>query len=178
MENQKLFLVAIISAAATWAAMTAWPAIQELLYPPTSSTASVPDTLADNGTPLLAAGIVPSTDHASLPKAVVPMPMPEPVVPQSLSTSTRALLQTWGRDDMKYARFSVVLRATPDGVGKRPVSLNRAPLTVVKGTRLYMVKEQDDWVLVQSPSAETGWVHKQELTEKRPIALNRIRKTT
>ncbi|MDQ3024133.1 MAG: hypothetical protein M3R04_07105, partial [bacterium] len=117
----------MISAAATYAAMMAWPALEELMYPqpagssvPAASTPTPTPTPTSFSPPVLAAGVIPSPATA-LPVAAAPTPAPTPTTQASFASSQLAPLQTY-RADMKYARFSVALRNKPGGVALRPVS--------------------------------------------------------
>ena len=74
----------------------------------------------------------------------------------------------WRYADMKYARHTVLMTTIPGGPGVRAENLTKAGLTIHRGTRLMPVKRHGDWVLVQSPSAELGWVPEHELTSQRP----------
>lgn len=171
MESGKLFLVALVAVVSTYAAVTAWPAVKELfnpmngsavasstapatVTPPTTPAPSVPvrNVAAAQGT-LRSGGIHPQVQQASV----------QPFSSPRLSTIP------WSMADMKYAKRSVVMRTRPGGEALKAVSLTRAGLTILRGTRLMPVKHDGDWVMVQAPSAVLGWVRARELTDKRPI---------
>ncbi|MEZ5339442.1 MAG: hypothetical protein R3F46_14430 [bacterium] len=67
-----------------------------------------------------------------------------------------------------YVRETTTLLNRPDGDPLVPVNLNRCPLTVGKGTRLGMIRQEGNWLLVHSTFATTGWVHEQAVTDVRP----------
>lgn len=155
----------------TYAALSAWPAVQALMNP---------EPLEPQ--PLLLAGAAPAP--ATLPRAIPQRPLPGSAVaaqpPQSgrpqprliadLSRGGGMSVANWDSEKVRYAVESVVLHTKPGGTPLQPTSLNRAPLTVLSGTRLLPVKEHGNWVLVSSPSSMLGWVRKSELANKPPRA--------
>jgi hypothetical protein len=171
MESGKIFLVALISVISTYAAITAWPAVKELFNPMNGSAAAA-------STP--ATAVTPPTRPAAAPPAqTIPavQSMSQPVggrvrvqqaSVQPLS-SPRLSTIPWNINDLKYAKRSIVMRARPGGEPLKAVSLNKAGLTILRGTRLMPVKNQGEWVMVQSPSALLGWVRAKELTSERPV---------
>ncbi|MCB1186463.1 hypothetical protein KDL29_04780 [bacterium] len=64
-----------------------------------------------------------------------------------------------------YARETTMLLNKPEGDPLVPVNLNRCPLTIGKGTRLGMIRQEGSWLLVHSTFSTTGWVHEQSVTD-------------
>jgi hypothetical protein len=62
-----------------------------------------------------------------------------------------------------YANGDVILRKEPQGDPFIPLSASFAPLTIHSGTRLWPVRTEAEWVMVQSPGNTVGWVHKDEV---------------
>jgi hypothetical protein len=178
MESGKMLLVALISAVSTYAAVTAWPAIKELTAPEVSGSA----VAAGSSLPLPLPGATasPAAAPAGLPRATAAGGYSAPVTQMPARKAAggdsgidvRMPAVSWDYTHTKYARVTVVLQAKPGGAGVRPVSLNKAPLTVLRGTRLKPIKDQGSWVMVQAPSAQAGWVMARDLTETRPVTVD------
>lgn len=62
-----------------------------------------------------------------------------------------------------YTREPVILRVEPAGKPHIATCLTRAPLTILRGTRLWPLETRGEWVLVRSPSRLLGWVNQRDL---------------
>jgi hypothetical protein len=174
MESGKIFLIVLVTAISTYAALTAWPAIRDLLHPqPAIVTAGTPP-------PLTVAAVSPVTSSSSVRNPTASIPSPSYVSPavhlppqgMSLAGTMPSTVPAWDISRSRYARKTVTMRAKPGGEPLKPPSLNRSPLTILEGTRLLPVQEQGEWVMVQSPSAILGWIRTAELTANRPPVVD------
>lgn len=63
----------------------------------------------------------------------------------------------------RQARVSVLLLKTPSGDPFRAATKSMAPLTIIKGSRLWAIRQEGDWMLVRSPGRTLGWVSARDL---------------
>src|SRR5688572_30734153 len=139
MESGKTVLVALISAASTYAAMTAWPAIKELAQPELSGAAGAALPFQTSVLPTATTiSNAPSMNSASQ-RTVFPASASAPSRQHGVASAdqdqspSRLPAVNWDYSRLKFARITVVLRTKPGGEALKPVSLNRAPLTVLRG---------------------------------------------
>ena len=67
-----------------------------------------------------------------------------------------------------YTKKSAILRIEPDGIGHRAKSASHAPLTIARGTRLWPIQTEGEWVLLRSPGGTLGWMHSSEVDARCP----------
>jgi hypothetical protein len=187
MHGARTVLTVAISVVATYAVMSAWPALKALNAPATKSQPAVtaPATVtAPPAPPQLPAAVVGSPAPPPSGTALAATPPANPVAQRRtarrntrnnppIDFSQMSADFSYGAYDnskVKYARRTVILLGRPGGVPLIPSSLNKAPLTVLRGTRLLPMREEGKWVMVQSPSGLMGWTKTTELTATRPIA--------
>ena len=72
-----------------------------------------------------------------------------------------------------YTRRKVTLLKEPDGFPLQPVSLNKAPLEVLRGCRMEQLESEGEWVMVRTMADVIGWVKRNELTDKAPPHIER-----
>ncbi len=63
----------------------------------------------------------------------------------------------------RQARFSLILHKEPAGEPFRAATKSKAPLTIVKGSRLWAIRQEGEWILVRSPGRTIGWVNAGDL---------------
>jgi len=176
METGKIFLIVLVSVICTYAALTAWPAIRELATPkPTTNVTQPPAALP---------GVMAGNRQVSAPSNLNQSPTTgtapatgrlrgTPVVAAGLSgASSTPYVAPWDNTHLKYASHTLVMHARPGGLPIQPPNLNRAPLTVMRGTRLMTLRSQGEWVMVQDLSADLGWVMAVELVDERPMEVD------
>ena len=109
------------------------------------------------------------TQPANIP---APAPVTRPVVqsapPAVEYRFTEDLESTPPHPGWLYTQDSTILRIKPGGIGFPPPSLNNAPLTLAKGTRVWPRETEGDWVMIKSPGGRLGWVRATELDNSRP----------
>jgi len=113
-----------------------------------------------------------------LPTIAPPQPAPPPVPTSPPQTPvTQTFPEYKFTDDLEakpvhpgwlYCQESTILRIKPGGIGFPPISLNNAPLTLAKGTRVWPRETDGDWVMIKSPGGRLGWVRAIELDKRRP----------
>jgi hypothetical protein len=164
MESGRIFLAVLITAVSTYAAVTAWPAVHDLLRPK-------PAILAQ-AAPVPAATVQQNAGLPALPPQTASAHAHTAPTPLNVSNTMPSALAAYDYSKVKYARRALTMRSKPSGQGLKPPSLNRSPLTILEGTRLLPVREEGEWVMVQSPSAVLGWVLSSELTAMRPPVVD------
>ena len=146
------FLVII---AVVFAGFSLWPVLIDTL-----TGGSTQSALATSAT------VPPSTAVASLPP-----------IGATLATPSRAPSYTFQeeretppteRKSWLYAQRAVILRIEPGGIGHRPPTVSHAQLTILKGTRMWPVRTEADWIMVRSPSGLLGYVHTGEVDTSIP----------
>ncbi|MGD8863825.1 MAG: hypothetical protein PVI30_27675 [Myxococcales bacterium] len=152
----RYLLIALVTITALFAGISLWPALKAGWRGSPAQTTPAPAQPAPSAAPAPSGGSAANrvSRHAQ----------------RSLPTWTAAAKQEEpaARRNWLYAQVSVVLRTTPDGIGFRAPSLCQAPLTIVKGTRLWPVRTEGDWVMVRSPSGLLGYVHTSEIDSHLP----------
>jgi len=150
-------LIALVTVTALFAGISLWPALKAGWSGSPAQTTPATAQPAPTSAPApggggSAAGRVSRHAQRSLPTWTA-----------AANQEESAARRTW-----LYAQASVILRTTPGGVGFRAPSISQAPLTIVKGTRLWPVRTEGDWVMVRSPSGLLGYVHTSEIDSHLP----------
>ena len=183
MPNSFRYLLAVTGLVALlFAAISAWPLLSNWLRSRMTVQPAPPPIVAQPFAPLSTGagqqgsrspaihtqvrplpGSVPGTGvHAGLPvNATNVRPVSSrPYVPGNWTTGD-------GEESLGYcvARETITLFNRPDGDPLKPISLNQCPLSVSKGTRLGMIRQEGDWLLVHSKFATTGWVQEQHVSD-------------
>ncbi len=185
MPNSFRYLLAVTGLVALlFAAISAWPLFNSWLRnrstpapqpPPIVSVPMTPQSTGVTGQParspakLIQVQPLPAADPAQAASQANSLPPNATNVRQM--SSQRYVPGSWttgdGVDSLGwcYARDTVTLYNRPKGDPLVPITLNRCPLTVAKGTRLGMIRQEGSWLLVNSKFSTTGWVHEQDVSE-------------
>jgi hypothetical protein len=151
MENGfRVILLGVVLAVAVFAGFSVWPNVVGML------SDSGPRPVANTALASVAPAVTSPQLNRSAPAAAA-----APAQPASytfLQEKEKTPPRRW-----LYANGNVILRKEPDGQAFVPLTASFAPLTVHSGTRLWPVRTDADWVLVQSPGKTLGWVHKDEV---------------
>lgn len=155
----RYILIVLVAAAAVFAGLSLWPSAQGARQSGPAQAAapglaSAPPPLPPSAPPI---GATINTPHRSQPSWTFLSERDEPREER----------------DWLYAQVSVVLRIKPGGPGHPATSLTRAPLTILKGTRLWPLRKDGEWVMVRSPSGLLGYVHNSEIDTHYPVCKRR-----
>jgi hypothetical protein len=183
MPNSFRYLLAVTGLVALlFAAISAWPLLSSWMRARTAPQPVPPPIVARPYTPQSTNAGTQSSRNPAIHTQVRPLPSPGSALPSgsalpATATNVRPVSSSpsvpgnWttgdGEDNLGFcvARDTLTLYNRPEGDPLVPVSLNRSPLSVSKGTRLGMIRQEGKWLLVHSTFATTGWVHERLVSE-------------
>lgn len=183
MPNSFRYLLAVTGLVALlFAAISAWPLLSSWMRARTTPQPALPPIVAQPYAPQSTNAGSLSSRSPAIQTQVRPLPAPATTapagsVPPANATNVRPVSSSpsvpgnWttgdGEDNLGYcvARDTLTLYNRPEGDPLVPVSLNRSPLSVSKGTRLGMIRQEGNWLLVHSTFATTGWVHEHQVSD-------------
>jgi hypothetical protein len=142
------FAIVTLLAIAVFVVVSTWPGIVNMINPKAQPAATMTAVAAQPAS---------LNQSATLSAAVPTAPVVQPDY-TFLQEEEKIPPKRW-----MYANGNVMLRKEPHGDPFIPLSASFAPLTVHNGTRLWPLRTDSDWVLVQSPGKTLGWVHKDEV---------------
>ncbi|MCH7471777.1 hypothetical protein IIA79_02365 [bacterium] len=149
-----------------YAVMSTWPALRELVAP-LQRLASPRQMLPVSPSPTQTRP--PATRPAVSPGGAFAASAAPVITPASLSRPSS--LPESSAVSWQFAQRATVMHFEPGRNPIIPPCLNRAPLTILAGTRLWPVKTEGEWVMVRSPSRMLGWVLNGDIGPRRPRPL-------
>ena len=182
MPNSFRYLLAVTGLVALlFAAISAWPLLKVWLRSQTSPPPAAVPIVAQPYVPLSTGAVANTGGSPAIHTQVHPLPAPVTVSGSSQAlppnaTNVRPVSSSpyvpgnWttgdGTDSLGtcVALDTITLYNRPSGDPLVPVSLNNSPLSVSKGTRLGMIRQEGSWLLVHSTFATTGWVHEKQVS--------------